>query len=108
MSAVRVAALDELEEALPHRAVVGDRVLSVIRIGDDVYVIGDQCSHADVSLSEGDVDVDECTIECPKHGSSFDLATGEPLSLPALKPVPTYAVSVVDGDVVIELNGTEL
>ena len=72
-----------------------------------MYVIGDQCSHADVSLSEGDVDVDECTIECPKHGSSFDLATGEPLSLPALKPVPTYAVSVVDGDVVIEMNGTQ-
>jgi len=107
MTPVKVAALDELAEAQPHRVEVGDRALSVIRIGDDVYVIGDQCSHADVSLSEGDVDVDECTIECPKHGSSFDLATGEPLSLPALKPVPTYAVSVVDGDVVIEMNGTE-
>ena len=57
-------------------------------------MIGDQCSHADVSLSEGEVDVDECTIECPKHGSEFALETGEALTLPALKPVPTYEVTV--------------
>ena len=69
-----------------------------------VYVIGDTCSHADVSLSEGEVDASSCTIECPKHGSEFDLRTGEPRSLPAVRPVPKYEVAVVDGDVVVELT----
>jgi len=52
---------------------------------------GDRCTHGDVSLSGGIVDPDECTLECPKHGSEFSLETGEALSLPALKPVPSYA-----------------
>ena len=104
---MRVGSLSDLAEAEPLRVVVGDRALSIVRIGDDVYVIGDVCSHAEVSLSEGEVDAEECTIECPKHGSAFDLRTGEPLSLPALKPVPSYVVSIVDGDVVVELDGTD-
>ena len=69
----------------------------VVRIGDDFYAIGDTCSHADFSLSEGDVWADELEIECPKHGSTFSLTTGEPQTLPATQPVPVYEV-VVDGD----------
>ena len=61
-----------------------------MRIGDDFYVIGDECSHADYSLSEGDVWEDEREIECPKHGSTFSLETGEPQTLPATQPVPVY------------------
>lgn len=101
---VRLCALDDLEDGGATSIDVGDRRLAVIRIGDSVYVIGDRCSHAEVSLGEGDVDVDECTIECPKHGSEFDLRTGEALSLPAVTPVPTYEVSVVDGDVMLEMS----
>ena len=52
--------------------------LCVVRLGDDWYVIGDECSHADFSLAEGDVWEDECEIECPKHGSTFSLTSGEP------------------------------
>ena len=62
--------------------------LCVVRIGDDWYVINDECSHADYSLSEGDVWEDEREIECPKHGSTFSLETGEPQTLPATQPVP--------------------
>ena len=69
-----------------------------MRIDDDVYAIGDVCSHANVSLSEGEVWCDEREIECPKHGSTFDLQTGEPVTLPATQPVPVYDVAVVDGD----------
>ena len=58
------------------------------------YAIGDTCTHADISLSEGEVDADECTIECWKHGSAFSLSTGEPESLPATRPVPVYPVTV--------------
>ena len=75
--------------------------LCVVHIGDDWYVIGDECSHADYSLSEGDVWEDECEIECPKHGSTFSLATGEPQT-PARDPSRCPSTRVrVDGDDVI-------
>lgn len=82
---------------------VGGVRLCVVRIADDWYVVGDRCSHADYSLAEGDVWADERTIECPKHGSTFDLVTGAPQSLPALQPVPTYKVRIDGDDVVVTL-----
>ena len=66
-----------------------------MRIGDDFYAIGDRCSHEDFSLSEGEVWADECELECPQHGSTFDLRTGAACTLPATKPVPVYAVELV-------------
>ena len=53
-----------------------------MRIGDDFHAIGDRCTHADISLAEGEVDEDDCTIECWKHGSTFSLETGEPQTMP--------------------------
>jgi 3-phenylpropionate/trans-cinnamate dioxygenase ferredoxin subunit len=103
-TAVRVAGLDDLVDGESTRIDIDGRSLAVVRLGEQVYVIGDRCSHADVSLSEGEVDAGACTIECPKHGSEFDLRTGEPLSLPAVRPVPRYQVTVVDGDVLVELS----
>jgi 3-phenylpropionate/trans-cinnamate dioxygenase ferredoxin subunit len=70
---------------------------------DDWYAIDDTCSHADYSLSEGDVWEEEREIECPKHGSTFSLLTGEPQTLPATKPVPVYGVRVDGDDVYLEL-----
>ena len=83
--------------------VEGHRI-AVVRIGDDFYAIGDECSHEDYSLAEGEVFEDDCTIECWKHGSTFSLATGEPQSLPATRPVPVYDVSVEDGGVLVEVR----
>ena len=100
----RLCGLDDLVDGGARRFEVDGRDVAVIRIGDDVYVIGDRCSHADVSLSDGEVDADECTIECPKHGSEFDLATGEPRSLPAVRPVPSYVARVDGGDVIVEVS----
>ena len=96
--------LDELETDSARRVEVEGREIAVVRIGDDVYAIGDTCSHAEVSLSEGWVEPDDCAIECVAHGAMFDLETGEPLSLPATRAVPTYEVSVVDGMVVLKLD----
>jgi len=101
---VRVCALDDLEDGGVASFDIDDRRVAVIRIGESVYVIGDRCSHANVSLGEGEVDVDACTVECPKHGSEFDLRTGEALTLPAVTPVPTYTAFVADGDVMVELT----
>ena len=96
--------LDEIEPDSARRVEVEGREIAVVRIGDDVYAIGDTCSHAEVSLSEGWVEPDDCAIECVAHGAMFDLETGEPLSLPATRAVPTYEVSVVDGMVVLKLD----
>ncbi len=104
MSGVVVARFDDVPDGGAIRADVDGHRLSVVRIGDAVYVIGDRCSHADFSLSEGEVDVDTCHIECWKHGSSFSLVTGEPDVLPATQPVPVYDAAVVDGDVVVTLT----
>ncbi len=96
--------LDELEPDSARRVEVSGRDIAVVRIGDDLYAIGDTCSHAEVSLSEGWVEPDDCAIECVAHGAMFDLETGEPLSLPATRAVPVYEVSVVDGMVVLKLD----
>ena len=76
----------------------------MVRIGDDVYAIGDVCSHANVSLSDGEVWCEERELECPKHGSTFHLETGEPSTLPATQPVPVYNASVVDGQIVVSVE----
>ena len=102
-AAVRLCALDELEPGTARRFDLDGHRIAVVRIGDDVYAIGDRCSHADYSLSEGEVDPDEQTIECWKHGSTFSLTTGEPLTLPATLAVPVYNVEVRDGDVTVIL-----
>ena len=81
----------------------GARV-AVVRIGDDFYALGDTCSHADFSLAEGDVWEDELEIECPKHGSTFSLQTGEPQTLPATQPVPVYEVVVEADDVKVVVS----
>ena len=94
----------ELEADSARRVEIAGHQVAVVRIGDELYAIGDRCSHADVSLSQGWVDADECAIECVQHGALFDLATGEPLSLPATRPVPVYDVSVVDGVVTLTLE----
>lgn len=89
--------LSSLESGKPHRMLVGDSPVAVVRIEDSVYAIGDICSHADVSLSTGEVFCDELEIECPQHGSVFSLVSGEPDTLPATQPVPVFDV-VVEGD----------
>ena len=99
MGVQRICALDELEDGGARRFDVDGHRIAVVRIGDTVFAIGDRCSHADVSLSEGEVFTDVCTIECWKHGSSFSLLTGQPDSLPAITPVPVYEVMVDGNDV---------
>ena len=94
---------DELGDGTARGFDVGATRIAIVRIGDEVFAIGDRCTHADISLSEGEVDPAECTLECWKHGSLFDLRTGEPLSLPATRPTPVYEVKVVDGRVVVDL-----
>jgi 3-phenylpropionate/trans-cinnamate dioxygenase ferredoxin subunit len=102
----RVCRLDELADCSARRFEVDGRPVAVVRIGDDVYAIGDTCSHAEVSLSEGEVWCDTKEIECWKHGSAFSLETGVPSTLPATQPVPVYVARVVDGEVEVDVHAT--
>jgi len=86
--------------------------VAIIRMDDEVFAIRDECSHAAIALSEGDVDTDGCEIECWLHGSRFDLRTGKPTGLPAYEPVAIYPCKV-EGDAIVvsvdhPINETEL
>ena len=88
------------------RRFVADRIeIAIANLGNGKFVaVDDICSHAEASLSEGEVDVDDETIECPRHGSVFDLNTGRPRSLPATVPILTFPVKVEDDKLLIELE----
>ena len=100
----RLCRVDELAPGTARRFDVGRHRIALVRIGDDFYAVGDRCSHADFSLSEGEIWPDELEIECWKHGSTFSLKTGEPQSLPATRPVPVYDVRVEGDEVWVELS----
>lgn len=103
MSRVRVCALDELSGEEARRFDIDGHRLAITVIKDTVYAIDDRCSHADYSLSEGDLYAEEFELECPKHGSTFSLLTGEPQCLPATGKVAVYPASVDGQDVYVEL-----
>ena len=100
----RLCRVDEIESGTARRFEVGPHRIALVRIGDEFYAIGDRCSHADFSLSEGEVWADERELECWKHGSTFSLVTGEPQTLPATTPVPVYNVRVEGDDVIVEIE----
>ena len=77
----------------------------MFRVGDQVHAIGDLCTHAEASLAEGDLFDTE--VECPRHGATFDLVTGEARSLPATKALTVYRVKIEDGDLYLLLDDQE-
>lgn len=102
MSWIEVCPMTELPEGRGVRVEVGEHRIALFRIDGSVYALGDRCSHAEASLAEGEVF--DLEVECPRHGSEFDLTTGEPGSLPATRPVPTYDVKVADGIVLLSID----
>jgi 3-phenylpropionate/trans-cinnamate dioxygenase ferredoxin component len=82
--------------------VAGARI-ALVRIGDEYFAVSDRCSHEDYSLAEGEVWASDCEIECPRHGSTFDLKTGAACSLPATKPVAVFELDVDDENVSVIL-----
>ncbi|MET8701823.1 MULTISPECIES: non-heme iron oxygenase ferredoxin subunit [unclassified Kitasatospora] len=102
MSFLRACALSELAEDVPKRVDLNGVPVAVVRTDEGVFAINDICSHANVSLSEGEVE--DCMIECWLHGSSFDLRSGKPSGLPATKPVAVYPVKIEGDDVLVSVN----
>jgi 3-phenylpropionate/trans-cinnamate dioxygenase ferredoxin subunit len=81
-----------------------DLEIGVFNCAGQIYAIEDRCSHDNGTLVEGDLDQERCTIECPRHGSQFDLKTGKPLTLPAYVPVDTFDVIVDDDMIKLEVE----
>jgi 3-phenylpropionate/trans-cinnamate dioxygenase ferredoxin subunit len=81
-----------------------DLEIAVVNCNGTFYAIEDRCSHDDGPLVEGGLDQDKCTVECPRHGSLFDLKTGKPLTLPAYVPVDTYVVTVENDTIKLEVD----
>jgi 3-phenylpropionate/trans-cinnamate dioxygenase ferredoxin subunit len=91
----------EVKQAL--RILIDDYPVAIVKDSDGgIHAIGDTCSHADISLSEGDVE--GCKIECWGHGSQFDLRSGMPLQLPAYEPVPVFALEIVGDEVYVDIS----
>jgi 3-phenylpropionate/trans-cinnamate dioxygenase ferredoxin subunit len=102
MAYVRACAEAELAEDTPLRLVLDGTAVTLVRTEGEVYAINDVCSHAAVSLSEGEVE--DCAIECWLHGSRFDLRTGRPSGPPATQPVPVYPVKIEADAIHVDLN----
>jgi 3-phenylpropionate/trans-cinnamate dioxygenase ferredoxin component len=102
MTAHRVASTDDLEPGCLMRVEVGGTAVCLARLDDKTFrAIADECTHEQISLSDGEVD--GIDVECPLHGSRFDLETGAVSGLPATLPITVYRVSVRDADVFVEL-----
>ena len=95
------------EDALPAGTMrlleIDGRKIGVFNCGGELLAIEDRCSHDDGELAEGTFDPDACTVECPRHGSLFDLRSGRPKTLPAYAPVETFDVRIEDGNVKLEV-----
>jgi len=98
---VKACSLSDLPEEGALRVVLDGVPICLARSHGEVFAVSDICSHADVSLAEGDVE--DGTVECWLHGSRFDLRTGAPTGLPATKPIATYPVTVEGDDVLVRL-----
>ncbi len=105
MPEMSVCKIEELPEGEMRLVEAEDgRKIGVFHCADgELFAIEDRCSHDDGPLAEGEFDQASCTVECPRHGSLFDVRTGKPRSLPAYVPVDTFEVRLNDGQVKVEI-----
>lgn len=103
MAGVRVAALAELPDGSVMGVEAGGRRICLANCEGEIYAFSDNCSHRDFPLSNGELDVDDCTITCEWHGAAFDVRTGRALCLPATSPIETFPCRVVDGQIFVDL-----
>jgi 3-phenylpropionate/trans-cinnamate dioxygenase ferredoxin component len=101
---VTVCSAEELADGEMRLVEVNGEKIGVFNCGGELLAIEDRCSHDDGPLAEGELDAETCTVECPRHGSLFDLRTGKPKTLPAYVPVRTFAARVEENEVKLEVD----
>ncbi|MCY0881189.1 MAG: non-heme iron oxygenase ferredoxin subunit [Firmicutes bacterium] len=99
---MRVASLEDIQEGRPFLVTLEDYDIALYKVKDSFFATDDLCSHAEASLCEGEQR--GFTIECPRHGGSFDIRSGKATHFPAFSPIQTYPVKVEDGALFIELD----
>ena len=104
MSTHTVCKRDQLTDGEKRLVEVDGIKIGVFCADGELYAIEDRCSHDDGPLAEGSFDPEACTVECPRHGSLFDLRSGRPKTLPAFQPVETYEIRVEDGEITLEVD----
>ena len=103
-TSISVCPLAELPPGASRIVEHGGRKIGVFNCEGSIYAIEDRCSHDDGPLAEGEFDPAACTVECPRHGSLFDLTSGRPKTLPAYAPVQTFSTAVEDDTIVLEVD----
>ena len=101
---IDICAIDELPPGASRVVEWEDVEIGIFNCNGELFAVEDRCSHDDGPLVEGELDPDECTIECPRHGSLFDLRTGTPKTLPAYVPIETFPVRVENGLIKLEVE----
>jgi 3-phenylpropionate/trans-cinnamate dioxygenase ferredoxin subunit len=101
---IDVCPLSELPPGARRLVEWEDLEIGVFNCGGELFAIEDRCSHDNGPLAEGEFDEGSCTVECPRHGSLFDLRTGRPRTLPAYVPVDTFDVLVEDDMIRLEVD----
>jgi 3-phenylpropionate/trans-cinnamate dioxygenase ferredoxin subunit len=96
-----VVRLDELSDGDMKQVVVRGDLVGLYRVGDEVYALSDICTHEEAYLTEGDFEPEEMEVECPLHGSRFNVATGDVRILPATRPVASYEVRIEGDEVMV-------
>jgi len=103
-AAHKICTIADVPEGEARQFAVDGRLVAVVNLGNDGFrAIDAICSHAKYFLDEGEVDTDDATIECPQHGSTFDLETGKPRTLPATRPVDVFPLTTDGDDILIEV-----
>jgi len=103
-SAVDICPVSDLPPGSFRRVEIEDFEIGVFNCNGELLAMEDRCSHDDGDLLEGEFDPDACTVECPRHGSVFDLRSGRPVTLPAYEAVETFPVLVEDGVIKLEME----
>lgn len=95
-----VAKIDEIPDGGMRQFIAHGEPIGLYRVGADIYAISDICTHEETFLTEGEFEPELLEVECPLHGSRFNVASGDVRILPAIKPVPTYEVKI-EGDIIM-------
>jgi 3-phenylpropionate/trans-cinnamate dioxygenase ferredoxin subunit len=104
---VTIARTEDIPPGHAARIEIDGRPIAIFNVDGEFFAVDDTCSHAEASLSEGELDLERCTIECPLHGSCFDLRDGEPLTLPAVEPVAVHVLAIHDGLIQLAVAASE-
>ena len=101
---IDICPVSELPPGATRVVEVEDFEIGIVNCGGDILAIEDRCTHDNGILFDGPIDLEKCTVECPRHGSLFDLRTGRPINLPAYVPVDIFPVSIEDDMIRVEVD----